>query len=147
MGRPPEEPDAIEQRRTVVADLLVNGWNAPQIARHLHVHHSTIYDDIAAVREQWKQNQTHSYDEWVKAELQALDHLESKIAHRIDTGDLAAVQTRLKILERRAKYLDLDSPTRYVIEDSLTAEIRELAEQVNMTEAPAVRAILDANTG
>lgn len=134
--------DEIEARRSIVADLLLNGWTAPAIARHVTVHHSTIYDDIEAIREQWKVNQTHKYDQWVAGELQTLSHMESKIAHRIDTGDLNAVTARLKIMERRAKMLGLDSPTRFVIEDSITAEIRELAEQLGMTDAPAVREIL-----
>lgn len=140
------QEDAIELRRSIVADLMLNGWSAPKIAKHVGVVHQTIYTDIKAIRDQWAKNQTHSYDEWVQAELEALTDMEAKIAHRIDTGDLQAVQTRLKIQERRAKYLGLDSPTRFVIDDGLTAEIRELAEQVGMTELPAVRAILDAHT-
>lgn len=149
MGRPTgtdaEIEAAREERRVIVADLLVNGWNAPKIARHLSVHPSTIYDDIAAVREQWAKNQTRSYDEWVKGELQALDHMEAKIAHRIDTGDLNAVQTRLRIMERRAKLVALDQPTRIVIDDGLTAEIRDLAEQLGMVDAPAVQEIIGAS--
>lgn len=137
--------DEVEARRTIVADLLLNGWTGTRIAKHVKVHFTTVYEDIKAIREQWSQNQTHSYGEWVEAELQKLDDLESKIAHRVDTGDLNAVNTRLKIQERRAKYLGLDSPTRFVFEDSLTAEIRELAEQVGMLDSPAVQKILNAN--
>lgn len=136
--------DAIAERRTIVADLLVNGWTAPKIAKHLGMHHSTIYEDIAAVRAQWKINQTHSYDEWVQRELEALDHMEAKIAHRIDTGDTQAVQARLRIQERRAKYLALDAPTRVIVEDSMTAEIRELAAQLGVEDAPVIRELLDA---
>lgn len=139
--------DAIAERRTIVADLLVNGWTAPKIATHLGVHHSTVYDDIAAVRAMWKLNQTHSYDEWVERELEALDHMESKIAHRIDTGDTQAIQARLRIQERRAKYLALDAPTRVIVEDSMTAEIRELAAQLGVEDAPMVRELLDADKG
>lgn len=124
---------------------MVNGWTAPKIAKHLNMHHSTIYDDMAAVRAQWKENQTHSYDEWVQRELEALDHMESKIAHRIDTGDTQAVTARLKIMERRAKYIALDAPTRVIVEDSMTAEIRELAEQLGVADAPVIRELLDAD--
>lgn len=138
--------DAVEQRRTIVADLTLNGWSGPQIAQRLGVHHSTVYDDLTAIRDQWKLNQTQPYDAWVTRELQRLDYLEEKLAPRLDRGDPQAIQTALRIQERRAKYLGLDSPTRFVIDDGLTAEIRELAEQVGMTELPAVRAILDAHT-
>lgn len=149
MGRPPgtdaEIEAAREERRVIVADLLVNGWTAPKIARHIGAHHSTVYEDIAAVRAMWKENQTQPYDVWVTRELEALDHMEAKIAHRIDMGDVQAIQVRLRIQERRAKYLALDQPTRVIIDDGLTAEIRELAEQVGMTELPAVRAVIGAS--
>lgn len=145
MGRPDGEPDAIEERRSIVADRLINGWTAPRIAKELGHHHSTIYEDIAAIRDQWAENQTHSYGEWVARELERLDYLESKIAHRIDTGDTNAIQIGLRIQERRAKYLALDSPTRVVIEDALSAEIRELAEQVGQLDNPIVREIVSGN--
>lgn len=142
-----EQQDALAARRSIVADLLLNGWSGPAIAKHVGVHHDTVYEDIKAIRAQWAENQTHSYEEWVQRELQALDDLEAKIAHRIDTGDLQAVQTKLKIQERRTKYLGLDSPTRFVIDDGLTDEIRKLAEEVGMTDSPAVQAIIHAHTG
>jgi hypothetical protein len=145
MGHPSHTEDAIAERRTIVADLLVNGWNAPKIARHISMDPKTVYNDIAAVRAQWAENQTHSYQEWVTAELEALDHMESKIAHRIDTGDTNAIQARLRIMERRAKLVALDQPTRIVIDDGLTAEIRALAEQVGAIDNPAVRAVIGAS--
>lgn len=148
MARPPGvTPEEIEERRVKVARLLVNGWSGNAISRQLNVHHSTVYDDIAAIRDEWKKNQTQPYEVWVARELESLDHLEQAISHRLDSGDPQAIQAALRIKERRAKYLGLDTPTRYIVEDSLTAEIRELAEQIGMTDSPAVRAILDANTG
>lgn len=142
MGHPPTKADEVEQRRSIVADRLINGWSGRRIAQELGVTHTTIQGDIAAIRSQWAENQTHSYAEWVARELERLDYLESKIAHRIDTGDTNAIQIGLRIQERRAKYLALDSPTRVVIEDALSAEIRELAEQVGQLDNPLVREIV-----
>lgn len=137
--------DAVEQRRTIVADLTLNGWSGPQIAQRLGVHHSTVYDDLQAVRNQWTKNQTHSYETWVTRELQRLDYLEEKLAPRLDRGDPQAIQVALRIQERRAKYLGLDTPTKFVIDDGLTAEIRELAEQLGMVDTPAVQGIIGAS--
>lgn len=142
MGRPDGEADAIEQRRSIVADRLINGWSARRIAKELGVHHNTIDGDIIAIRAEWTKNQTRKYDEWVAQALEDLDYLRSKIAHRIDTGDLNAGALALRYDERRAKYLALDQPTRLVIEDALSAEIRELAEQVGALDNPVVREIL-----
>lgn len=146
MGHPAGTEDAIEQRRSTVADLLINGWNAPKIARHLSVDPKTVYNDITAIRSQWRENQTHTYDEWVTKELQRLDYLEEKLDTRLSTGDPSALQVALRIQERRAKYLALDQPTRIVIDDGLTAEIRELAEQVGQLDSPAVQRIIGAST-
>jgi len=41
-------------------------------------------------------------------ELQRLDSMYLSLARRIQAGDLAAIQTALKIQERRARYLGLD---------------------------------------
>lgn len=139
--------DEVAARRTIVAGLTLNGWSGPKIADRLDVHHSTVYDDLEAIRAEWAKNQTHTYDEWVQRELQRLDYLEEKLAPRLDGGDPQALQVAIRIQERRTKYLGLDSPTRFIVDDGLTAEIRELAEQVGMGDSPAVRAILDANTG
>jgi hypothetical protein len=145
MGHPTGTADAIEERRTKVAELLINGYSARKIATRLDVHHSTICDDITAVRAQWAENQTHSYQTWVARELERLDYLEEKLSLRLDRGDPQALQVALRIQERRSKYLALDQPTRVIIDDGLTAEIRALAEQVGMTELPAVKAVIGAS--
>jgi hypothetical protein len=145
MGHPATKPDEIEERRSIVADLLINGWTAPRIARHMNMHHQTIYNDIEAIRNQWAKNQTHSYGEWVARELERIDYLESKLAHRIDTGDVAAINAAKGLQERRAKYLALDQPTHLIIEDELSAEIRELASQLGQLDNPIVREIVSGN--
>lgn len=134
--------DAMEERRDRVADLLINGWSARRIARHMGYSNQTISSDVKAIRQQWATNQTHSYQEWVTRELEKLDDLESKYAHRVDTGDTAAGQLILKIQERRAKYLALDAPTRVIIQDNTIQEIRALAEQLGVLETPIIQGIL-----
>lgn len=140
--RPKSEPDAIEARRTIVADLLVNGWTAPKIARHLNVHHSTIYDDIAAVRALWRENQTHSYDEWVTAELESLATYDQNLAHRISAGDPVSIGVGLRVKERRAKYAALDAPTRVIVDDSRIQGLLEVAQKLGIADLPEVKEIL-----
>jgi transposase len=70
MGVAPTKPDEIEQRRSLVADLYLNKWSARAIAKHMGVHHSTICDDITAIRKQWVENQRQSYEERIASELE-----------------------------------------------------------------------------
>jgi hypothetical protein len=144
MGRPEREPDAIEVRRVTVADLYLNKWSANRIAQHLGVHHSTIDSDIKAIQNRWITEQTQSYEQRVASELAECDYLRAALSHRIDTGDIQAVLAALRILERRAKYLALDSPTRVVVDPAMTAELRELAEKLNVTDDPEIRELLSA---
>lgn len=148
MGRPPgtdrEIEAAREERRVIVADLYLNKWSPNKIATHIGVHHSTIDEDIKAIRARWIANQTQSYEERVASELEECDNLRAKLAHRIDTGDINAIMAALKILERRAKYLALDSPTRLVVNEAMTSELRELAERLNVTDDPKIRELLSA---
>lgn len=139
MGQPLRKPEQIESRRTHVADLYLNGWNITRIAKHLNVDRKTIHTDVKAIRQQWVENQIQSYAERVAKELEYTDHLAASIAHRVDTGDPNAIAVGLRILERRAKYLALDAPTRVVIDDQRLAGLRELAEKLGVLDAPEVK--------
>lgn len=146
MGRPPgtnlEVEAAAEERRIHVADLYLNKWSARRIARHLGVDHTTILKDIKTIRARWIAEQTQSYEERVASELEECDHLRAAISHRIDTGDIQAVLAALQILNRRAKYLALDTPTRLVVDDGMADELKQLAEQAGMTDAPGIKELL-----
>lgn len=142
MGQSPVKPDEIEHRRSLVADLYLNKWSARKIAKHMGVSHQTICDDIKAIRAQWIENQAQSYAERVATELEECDHLREVIAHRIDTGDTNAVLAALQILNRRAKYLDLDAPNRVVVTQTELDGLREVAERVGVIDDPQVRELL-----
>lgn len=148
MGRPPgndlEVEASAEERRITVADLYLNKWSARRIANHIGVHHTTVLEDIKTIRARWIAEQTQSYDERVASELAECDHLRAALAHRIDTGDIQAVLAALRILERRAKYLALDSPTRVVVDPAMTEELKALAEKLNVTDDPEIRELLRA---
>lgn len=142
MGQAERKPDQVEERRSSVADLYLNGWQITRIARHLHVSRETIYQDIAAIRQEWVQNQTQSYGERVAKELEYTDHLAASIAHRVDTGDPNAIAVGLRIQERRAKYLALDAPTRVIVDDSRIQGLLEVAQKLGIAELPEVKEIL-----
>jgi transposase len=142
MGVAPTKPDEIEQRRSLVADLYLNKWSARAIAKHMGVHHTTICDDITAIRKQWVENQRQSYEERIASELEECDYLRKAIAHRVDTGDTNAILASLQILNRRAKYLNLDSPQRVVITSEELDGLREVAERVGVIDDPQVRELL-----
>jgi transcriptional regulator len=78
-----------------------------------------VQDDIDAIRQ---------------IENERLDIAQSAIWGKVLAGELSAVQTLIRLMERRAKLLGLDQPIRQQIEvttydgDTIDAEVRKLVE-------------------
>jgi hypothetical protein len=81
-----------------------------------------VYEDVDAIRQ---------------VEGERLDLMQSAVWGKALQGDLPAIQTLIRIMERRAKLLGLDQPLRQQIEvttydgDSIDAEVRKLVELLN----------------
>lgn len=101
----------IEGRRRQVASFLLERLTEREIASRLGVHKNTILKDVAAIRAEWQAARMTSADTWIGEELARLEELErsqwSRI-HDLKYGGFA-VDRILAIMERRAKYLGLDT--------------------------------------
>lgn len=79
------------------------------------------------------------------AELDRLDRLQRAVWSNAINGDLSAVNTVLKIMQRRAMYLGLDAPARQEIKieqidtNSVDAEITRLVELLAKNDAASQR--------
>lgn len=130
----------VEDRQVQVAELVLNGFSERQIARQLRTSPVTIHRDVVAVRKQWAEQRNATYETHIANQMQRLDQLERVIAREVAAGNLEAVDRALKILDRRARLLGLDAPTRHQVqvEDPISAEIRLLAEKLGVLDDPAV---------
>lgn len=82
-------------------------------------------------------------DELRTLEVARLDRLEFAVWARAMSGDQAAVQSVLRISERRAKLLGLDAPVRAHVEvtDTVTAEIERLAASLALADQTDTTAV------
>lgn len=124
----------IAERRERVTVMLLSKVSQREMARREEVSLGTIWKDIKAIKETWRQRMAENYDAHVAEETAKLDWLERGLMAKALTGNKDAVETLLKIMDRRAKLLGLDAPARarieVVTEDLIDAEIRRLRDQL-----------------
>lgn len=103
----------IADRRRKVAALYLRHQTMQTIADQLKVHVSTISDDVAALKEEWRKESLNDIGELILREASELDEMEAYAAVECAKGKpLEWFDRRLKVKERRAKLLGLDQPTR-----------------------------------
>jgi hypothetical protein len=126
MSRKNQEAE-VELRRKKVAANLLGGLNYRQMAEALGVSIGTISSDVKIILGRWQREQVKDADDYVQMELVRLDRALNAIWDRVLEGDLKAIETMLKIEERRARLLDLDAPITIKANDIDAAIQRELA--------------------
>jgi phage terminase small subunit len=123
----------ITARRIRAWELRISGKSIRGIAGELEVSASQVFKDLEAHAKEIKQAPA---EELRKLELQRLDMLVEKLWSRAETGDPQAVGAFLKVMERRAKYLGLDAPTKVeATVHQVDAQDTALAELINEHKA------------
>lgn len=136
-----EQKRNAEQRRMRVAAQLLAKTPQREIAANEGVALGTISDDILKIRGDWKRRTMAAFDAHVSEEVAKCDWLERAVMPKALLGDGPSVDRVLKIMERRARILGLDAPTRHrvevITEDAVDAEIRRLQGELAGNDAPA----------
>lgn len=126
--------DSIAQRRSQVAELRLQHHTQAEIARILGVSVATVCTDLQAIRDEWAERRSTSYEDWVGEELAKMDRLERMLLPRAIAGDYAAVDRIVNIIDKRARMLGLNKPelmTHTIITmDAVEAEIARLEAEL-----------------
>jgi hypothetical protein len=91
-------------------------------------------------------------DEVRTIELVRLDSYLTYLQDKIERGDVRAIETALRVMDRRAKYLGIDAPTKAQIEvttydgDSVDAEIQRLVELLGEASGGSTNTLDDATS-
>lgn len=99
----------IEVRRKKVAANLTAGLNYRDMAEALGVSLATVAGDVKVIIERWQDEQASTIGQWVQLESHRLDRALNAIWDKVQAGDLGAIDRALKIMERRARLLGLDT--------------------------------------
>jgi len=126
--------DSIADRRRKVAELRLQHHPIAEIADRIGISKATASTDLAAVRDEWAERRSASYEEWVGEELAKLDRLERTLLPAAITGEYPAVDRIISLMDRRARMLGLDKPQLHehtvITMDAVDAEIRRLEAEL-----------------
>jgi hypothetical protein len=126
-GQSADELNAIEERRTQVAELVASHHTYREIAKLVGCSSSTVGGDVKAVGDQWRQRASADYAGFLAEEMAKLDLLQREVLPKALSGgpkagvNLRAVDRVLAIRDRRARMLGLDAPSK--VEATLKVEI------------------------
>ena len=98
------------------------GASQREIARALGVGVARINSDLHVLRKRWRQEAGIATADHIALALQKLDEWEMAITNAMRSGDTKAIDTGLRIEERRAALLGLDAPRR--VEQRVQGQVR-----------------------
>lgn len=137
---------ATAERRAKAVAMRLAGVDYDTIAQRLgYASRGAAYTDIDRALQTRLAEQRHGADVLRQQELARLDRLQAAAWTAAASGDLKAIETVLKVIDRRCKLLGLDAPVRHevVTLDAIDAEIARLtaeladAGEAGEAEAPA----------
>ena len=102
----------VAERRLQAIALRRSGLNYRDIGRHLGVSRTQAYNDVMHALDELNKLTLEATKIHQTLELDRLDGLMAAIWEQAQEGSLAAVDRVLKIMDRRAKLLGLDTPTK-----------------------------------
>ena len=127
--------EVVERERQVL-QLRLEGWTFDAIAQRLG--YKTPSGAHMAYKSALKRTLQQPADEIREAELARLDELQKIAWQQVLSGDLRAVDSVLRIMDRRAKFLGLDSPHR------IEAKVETTNGSDIDTEVARLAALLDS---
>jgi len=97
------------ERRQKALELRKNGYDYRTIAKALNTTVKTAYLDVQKCLEEIRANTHETAEDVLELELKRLDIAQAALMPRVRDGDPRAIDTLMRVQERRAKYLGLDA--------------------------------------
>lgn len=107
------EKGAVLQRQLEALDLRMRGFSFRAIGDKLEVSHQQAYRDVMNELARLASERDGKVEELRQLELERLDMLLKGLEPMARTGNPGAVNSYIKVMERRAKYLGLDAPEKF----------------------------------
>ena len=96
--------------------LRQDGKSYRDIGRHLDITHTTAYKYVMKCIAELDKKCAEEAEVVRTISLQRLDRAMDAIRDKVKAGDLAAINTMLRIEERRTKFLGIDMPVKQKVE-------------------------------
>lgn len=123
----------IAERRTKMVRMRLAGLDWDTIAERLeYSNRAAACKDLSRTLTQYLAEQNSAVEELREVELMRLDRLLASVWTAAIGGDNRAVETAIKVIDRRCKLLGLDAPVRAEVMtvDAIDAEIHRLTREL-----------------
>lgn len=128
---------ATAARRANAIVLRLAGLDYDTIAQRLdYADRAAAYKDIERALQANIAQQAQSADALREVELMRLDRLQAAAWQAATRGELRAIETVLKVIDRRCRILGMDAPIKadITVSDAITTEIERLAAQLGIAD-------------
>tara|TARA_R110000824_G_scaffold392619_1_gene591138 strand:+ start:74 stop:481 length:408 start_codon:yes stop_codon:yes gene_type:complete len=112
MGSPKGHKAAKAVRQQRALDMRMLGFSYRAIAKDCGVTEGTSYRDVQSAIASLDVIKKDKAERLRDMELMRLDHMTQRLAADVQRGDTKAITTEVRIMDRRAKLLGLDEPTK-----------------------------------
>jgi len=119
---------SIAKRRLRVSELLLEGMNARDIARNLRVRLDTVYNDLRAIRAEWRREQLGNTSEHLVQRLAELAadcvDIHERWKDEEDVSKYARLyELKLRNYDMRNRLLGIDSPVNNALDAGQMAQL------------------------
>jgi hypothetical protein len=120
------------ERQLQALDLRRRGYSYRKIAAELECGLTTAFRDCTRHLEDVREKCREKAEQINDLDLERLDEALMAIWDKVEQGDCKSIETMLKIMERRAKMLGLDSPDRHEVKTGVATpeEAAQLVRQL-----------------
>lgn len=114
------------KRRKRVAEELKAGKTYEQIAELLDVCQATICKDVKAILKATASVTQEAIEDWKKLQNMRIETMHGAVWEKAKEGDIQAITTVLKLMDRQARLLGLDAPIAFDWRSLPTDQLIEL---------------------
>lgn len=114
--------------------LKLKGWTYQEIADELDVAKSSAYDAVQRALTTEIGDQQENRDRYRAEQVAQCDVALKGLYAKVEAGDPRAIDSWVRVLDRKAKVLGLDAPLKLVVTDQMDAEIEQLLEEAARLE-------------
>ncbi|MFC4497881.1 hypothetical protein ACFPA8_27495 [Streptomyces ovatisporus] len=128
-----EKRARVAERRASAIQLHLAGMSWQGIADQLgYASRGAAYTDVTRAMEQRQTEEAEQIALMRYTEARRLDRLQAAAWPAAMSGDVKAVETALKVIDRRVKLFGLDAPRRVSVEaETLAAEITDMLNELS----------------
>jgi hypothetical protein len=113
MANPRGATEAAAERRQRALELRIAGASYRQIAAQLKISLGQAYNDVDDSLKELAILQNRKAERLRDIELARLERLTVALQNKVRVGDTPAIRTMVSIMDRRAKLMGLDLPTKH----------------------------------